>query len=330
MRSDQILKNRSFWKISLGEKGKYWKSCLEQGVIEVGDFRIDNLGDYKQYSSKQDLKDIGMSSNSATQFWDFIDVMKVGDIVFSYASNHILGMCLVKGNAFYSEYNNGGESYIREVNWKAFNPSISIHNDPILWKGPFTRRATVVKLKDFEVKRLLEVLGNNSINLVKMIKSLDHEKLHHQNTDCFDDVDEHFNEYSELDKTERNAIIKSRIGQGLFRERIITLWDSCSVTGITKIEILKASHIKPWSDSSNNDRLNPYNGLLLIPNLDTLFDQGFITFDDDGNIIISDRLSDEDRKKLNISSNLKLRKVPKKSIKYLKYHRANIFISSNE
>lgn len=144
--------------------------------------------------------------------------------------------------------------------------------------------------------------------------------------DCLEDLEEHFNEYMELDKTEQRSIIKSRIGQGIYRERLIELWGSCSVTGVKNLAVLRASHIKPWAVSSNNERLDPYNGLLLIPNLDVLFDCGLITFDDCGMIIISPRMSLEEISTLNIGMNLCLRHVHKKNEPYLEYHRDNIFI----
>jgi hypothetical protein len=91
--------------------------------------------------------------------------------------------------------------------------------------------------------------------------------------------------------TEREAIIKSRIGQGLYRSRSIELWKVCSVTGFTKEKILIASHIKPWKLSSNEERINPYNSLLLVPTLDKLFDNGYIGFEPSGRIMLSNKIT---------------------------------------
>ena len=99
-----------------------------------------------------------------------------------------------------------------------------------------------------------------------------------------------------------------------------------SVTGCSKTEMLIASHMKPWSHcSEDNEWINPYNGLLLIPTLDQAFDQGFISFRDNGLIQISKELSKDDIQKLSISSNMRLRFVNKESLPFLKYHRENIF-----
>ena len=85
--------------------------------------------------------------------------------------------------------------------------------------------------------------------------------------------------------TERKATHNIRIGQAVFRERLIELWTKCSVTGYSETELLIASHIKPWSQCGNDERLDIYNGLLLSPNIDSCFDKGYISFDDHGNIL---------------------------------------------
>jgi putative restriction endonuclease len=83
-----------------------------------------------------------------------------------------------------------------------------------------------------------------------------------------------------IENTERKAIISARNGQGLYRKRSISLWKECSLTGFTKINVLIASHIKPWKVSNNSERINPYNSLLLIPTIDKLFDKGYMALPD--------------------------------------------------
>ncbi|MBN1267665.1 MAG: HNH endonuclease, partial [Anaerolineales bacterium] len=99
--------------------------------------------------------------------------------------------------------------------------------------------------------------------------------------------------YRHLGPTEKTAVIQSRVGQGRFRRYLIDYWGGCAVTGANKIDLLKASHIKPWKVSSNKERLDVYNGLLLTPNLDSVFDQGFISFTQLGSILISEELTVE-------------------------------------
>ena len=87
--------------------------------------------------------------------------------------------------------------------------------------------------------------------------------------------------------TDREAIIRARRGQGLFKQRVIRLESRCRVTGVNNLTHLLASHCKPWRDSSNEERLNGENGLLLTPSIDHLFDRGFIGFENSGGLIIS-------------------------------------------
>jgi len=131
---------------------------------------------------------------------------------------------------------------------------------------------------------------------------------------------------SKPDETEKNAVVRARQGQGKFREDLLKYWgNACAVTSVDSVRMLRASHIKPWKDSDNNDRLNPYNGLLLSPNLDALFDQGLITFGDDRKIGISARISDRNLKRLGVDRSMSLRKVDEEHKKFLAYHRGNIF-----
>src|SRR5208283_2651758 len=88
-------------------------------------------------------------------------------------------------------------------------------------------------------------------------------------------------------ETQRQAIIRARIGQGLFRERVSKIESRCRITGVENPVHLVASHCKPWRDSTNEERLNGENGLLLTPSIDHLFDRGFIGFEDNGRLIIS-------------------------------------------
>lgn len=132
--------------------------------------------------------------------------------------------------------------------------------------------------------------------------------------------------YNQLDKKERTTIIQSRIGQGTYRKTLIDYWQGCSLTGCTKIEILVASHIKPWCKCDVHEAIDGHNGLLLIPNLDALFDSGLISFNDDGQILVSKNLSEQEMKILGIRKDMKIIKsINEKQKPYLQYHRENIF-----
>lgn len=124
---------------------------------------------------------------------------------------------------------------------------------------------------------------------------------------------------------EKEIIIKQRINQGKYRENLFKKYGcKCFLCGVNNKEFLIASHIKPWVASDKNEKCNIYNGLLLCPNHDKLFDRGLITFDDYGKIIISNELDDINRLFLNVDKTMKIN-IEEESIKFMRYHRENIF-----
>jgi putative restriction endonuclease len=127
-----------------------------------------------------------------------------------------------------------------------------------------------------------------------------------------------------IDETTRTALIQARIGQGNFRAECLRLYPACPVTGITFQPLLKASHIKPWSACQTaKERLDPHNGLMLAAHIDTLFDSGWISFANEGDVLISNQLDFETCDKLNLPQ--KIIELPKLSFDYLSWHREYIF-----
>jgi putative restriction endonuclease len=117
-----------------------------------------------------------------------------------------------------------------------------------------------------------------------------------------------------------------RIGHEQFRSALLKHWKSCAVTGLENARLLRASHIRPWADSSPKDKTDPFNGLLLAPNLDAAFDAGLISFDERGQILISSQLSREDAKTLGIHESMRLRSVAPAHLPFLQIHRKEVFI----
>ena len=124
--------------------------------------------------------------------------------------------------------------------------------------------------------------------------------------------------------TERSGLITSRVGQGYYRQQIIEKWEGkCPVTQSELLKILISSHIVPWSECNDKERLDVENGILLSPNVDSLFDKHLISFSDNGQMIISERLSGEELKKLGIPVGVTI-KVTEGMKKYLQRHRERL------
>lgn len=137
---------------------------------------------------------------------------------------------------------------------------------------------------------------------------------------------EMINENRHLSVTEKETIILSRRGQGSFRNELIKYWDGCAISKCSLTDMLVASHIKPWKDSTNEERLDVFNGLLLLPNYDKLFDLGYMTFAPDGKAVYSKLLSKNDKYLLGLTATLSLSHIEEAHKNYLKYHNEYCFI----
>ncbi|WDI95509.1 HNH endonuclease [Xanthomonas campestris] len=130
-----------------------------------------------------------------------------------------------------------------------------------------------------------------------------------------------------LDDTQIRQMMLSRRGQGRFRNETLRFWGGrCAVSGLPDICFLVASHIKPWKDANPNERLDGFNGLPLTPNLDRAFDRGYVSFAEDGSIMISPALSVESMQALGIRPDMALRICDERLGTYMAYHREHVFV----
>jgi hypothetical protein len=128
----------------------------------------------------------------------------------------------------------------------------------------------------------------------------------------------------DLDKIE---LTKSRRGQGIFKANLRLVENHCRITGVSNIKHLRASHIKPWSVSDNNEKLDGYNGLLLSPHVDHLFDRGFISFKDSGDILVSKELNPKVLEQWSLHSSQNVGEFRAAQCQYLDYHREVVYQS---
>lgn len=192
----------------------------------------------------------------------------------------------------------------------------------------------VCKLTENKNKDLIRIIRNEfeicedlkeDVFQEKVLKKIGQNKLTKKSYLLHEEINT--NEIENLENisvTEKEAIVKSRIGHSKLKEHLLNNLKKCQLCNIRKEELLIASHIKPWSKSDSQERLDLNNVLLLCPIHDSLFDKGFISFSDNGEIIISKALREEDIQSLNIDKTLKIA-LNEKQKKYMKYHRENIF-----
>ena len=131
-------------------------------------------------------------------------------------------------------------------------------------------------------------------------------------------------------ETEKLSIVKARVGQGVFRERVSLIEKKCRITGVDNPVHLIASHCKPWRDSNNQERLDGENGLLLTPSIDHLFDRGFIGFENNGRLIISPVAHRPSLQLMGIDTaqTVNVGNFSSGQQKFLEFHRKSVFLES--
>jgi len=130
---------------------------------------------------------------------------------------------------------------------------------------------------------------------------------------------------SDIDPAERRQLISARSGQGIFRERVEQTETACRVTGILDRRYLRATHIKPWKDADDREKIDGYNGLLLSPHIDHLFERGHISFADDGRLLISRHLNPYVRSAWGLERAIPARSFVPQQCVYLQHHRQQVF-----
>ncbi len=289
------------------------------------------------------------TNDGYNQFYENMRLVDNGDIVFSYYDQHIQHLGIVQrpgvsGNKP-SEFGQAGDNWSNEgwfvpVEWHRLPSRLSPKSffdklkSTLPEKYSPLNRDTGDGLQNYlsavpepMAKVILSQLGDLEIAVIQQAQisgdSEDAVKL------LDDTVEKEIVNNTAIDETERKAIVSSRRGQGRFRQNLASIEKSCRVTGVTDPRLLRASHIKPWrSCTDNHERLDGYNGLLLAPHIDLLFDRGYISFSDEGDLLISPRIDPEQLSLLSISSTptLNVGSFTDKQKHYLKFHRSEVFL----
>ncbi len=132
---------------------------------------------------------------------------------------------------------------------------------------------------------------------------------------------------SDIPVERKRTLIQARSGQGLYRRKLLEECQFCPISFINDERLLIASHIKPWVDSTDAEKIDPKNGLALCPNYDAMFDKGFMTFDPDKKLIVSPWISPMNQRRLGIYTGMKIMKLPLDAEReiYMQFHRENVY-----
>ena len=130
---------------------------------------------------------------------------------------------------------------------------------------------------------------------------------------------------TDIGPTEVERLSKARRGQDVFRDNVRQIEKGCRVTRVDDSSFLIASHIKPWRDSNDAEKLDGYNGLLLAPHVDHLFDKGYISFEDDGRMLVAATLDPKILRAWGMQPQANVGRFADQQKVYLAHHRSEVF-----
>jgi len=251
---------------------------------------------------------------SRNPYYEFMREVAPGDLVLSFSDTYIRAIGVAQSYCYEcpkpAEFGSTG-AYWDQIGWKVdvhfrvlhqqIRPSEHISNlrpllpekySPLLGKGQGSQAIYLTELRPELMAALAGLIGQEATLLMSGNQIAEGEMIaHDQPVPGLDEWEEHLQKElrddARLDYTEREALVMARRGQGRFRQNVSRLEMKCRITQVDRPEHLRASHIKPWRDSNNDERLDGENGLLLTPSIDHLFDRGFISFEDNGSLLVS-------------------------------------------
>lgn len=244
------------------------------------------------------------SNGSKNRFYDFMTEVQAGDVVFSYCGTYIKAVGLAKAPATSApkpEFEKAGGNW-SDVGWlvpveftelsRAVRPKDHINQirphlpkkySPLQDNGNGLQSVYLAHVPLEMAEILINLIGSEFASVVDRAGFLEQEAI------C-DNLEAAIIGRTDIGATMKEQLVKARRGQGLFKINVRRNEKACRVTGVTDQRNLRASHIKPWKDCSDMERLNGCNGFLLAPHIDHLFDRGLISFTDNGDLIISPSL----------------------------------------
>ena len=283
---DRVNERVVFQRITLESERRYW------WVNHKQTFKSEFEGGYI-WSPKTSKNGVRNTS------YDNLTRVQAGDVVVSYAGGLVKAIGVVTHVHFEAakpeEFGKTGENWadggwLVPIEWAAlttpFSPKAHIgqiadllpkKNSPLQKNGNGNQGCYLAAISA-ELGRLITALaGQECPDLVGAIEDIERS--------IDDDVIESEIQQAEnVPVTEKDQLIRSRRGQGIFRQRVLLKEIKCRLTGVVDQSYLVASHIKPWKVSDNSERLSGDNGLMLAPHVDKLFDRGWITFEDNGDV----------------------------------------------
>ena len=321
-------------------RGLWWVNQNQTHRQEIG-------GGY-MWSPKKD------KNGKKVPYYEFMKEVAPGDLIFSFFDTYISYIGIATSHCFEAprpdDFGAVGEQW-ESVGWKVsvdfkklphrikpsdnmgvLAPTLPPKYSPIrpdgngnqvyLAKVPFEMGRALIALAGEDPKEIAEASSR-----IKKTPPSDEESSVRAAKESH--IEEAIKRDPKLTETVKKSLVDARRGQGRFRQEVAKLEPKCRVSGVTNLDHRIASHIKPWSDSDNRERIDGENGLMLAPHIDHLFDRGFISFTDEGLLLISPIADMEALAQLSVplSGTFNAGSFTKGQKAYLHYHRTEVFKS---
>ncbi|RLA49744.1 MAG: HNH endonuclease [Gammaproteobacteria bacterium] len=299
------------------------------------------------------------SNGRINAFYEFMREVAPGDAVFSFQGTYIRAIGIARSSAYESpkppEFGRAGPNW-SNIGWRVdvhfiflnnqirpadfmhqLGPALPERYSPLQAIGRGNQGVYLTRVSPQLAAVLVSLIGREARDLVAQIGMMAEKEGEHQRDTAVGLVqwEEHLLQKVHDDETipvtEKEAVILARRGQGKFKEAVLKIEPRCRITKVDRIEHLRASHIRPWRDCEDHrQRLDGENGFLLTPSIDHLFDRGFISFENNGELLVSpaahrqslNRMGVETERRLNVGAFNEGQKH------YLDYHRGTVFLQA--
>ena len=290
-------------------------------------------------------------------FYEFMREVAPGDLIFSFADTRIRAIGIAKSTCYECpkphEFGAVG-AYWEQVGWKVevefrplsnsirpvdnmatLRPTLPERYSPLSQDGRGSQSVYLTAVPPAMAHALAALIGREAQMAMDVGVSLAQDTgLSDRPAQAIAEWEEHLRSKIEKDvaipETTREQLVLARRGQGRFRDAVSRIETHCRITGVNRPEHLIASHCKPWRDCDNSERLDGENGLLLTPSIDHLFDRGFISFEDNGELLVSPVAHEVSLRKMGVpvAQRVNVGGFAEGQRRYLEFHRESVFLQA--
>ncbi len=279
------------------------------------------------------------SDGGRNQFYDNMKEVVEGDVVFSFCDTRIKAIGVAMGSAQTAPKPDFGTA---GINWSmegwlvpvefmelssrirpkdhidTLRPHLPSKYSPLQPTGDGLQSVYLAAVPETMANELIRLIGPQYQSTVENLALTPAEELEPT-------IEQALEARTDIGPTEKEQLVKARRGQGIFKSNVRLNEHGCRLTGTTDPRHLRASHIKPWKDCSDEEKLHGCNGLLLAPHVDHLFDGGWISFSADGALLLSKKLDPSVLTQWHIQPDQNVGAFKPEQADFLAFHRANVF-----